>query len=113
MLTEAQKLQKQKELEKAQKDVMESIEKATNSPEDMKELLTFLSKYSNYSIKNRILLHRQGAKAVKSYKGWQDAGYQVQKGEKALKIWTPVVIKSFVSNGKKKSLKYATKQEKT
>ncbi|WP_025021566.1 ArdC-like ssDNA-binding domain-containing protein [Ligilactobacillus equi] len=112
MLTEAQKLQKQKELEKAQKDVMESIEKATNSPEDMKELLTFLSKYSNYSIKNRILLHRQGAKAVKSYKGWQDAGYQVQKGEKALKIWTPVVIKSFVSNGKKKSLKYATKQEK-
>src|SRR5699024_8077777 len=52
--------------------------------------------------------------AVGSYNFWKDKGFQVQKGEKALKVLVPnkTAPKFKTSEGKWKNMKYATEQEK-
>ena len=82
---------RQEDLKKTQEEMMQSIEKTTNDPKELVELLAFASKYNKqYSRHNRILLSLQGAKVVNSYKGWQDKGYHVKKGSSALKIYVPM-----------------------
>lgn len=104
---------RQEDLKKTQEEMMQSIEKTTNDPKELAKLLAFASKYNKqYSRHNRILLSLQGAKVVNSYKGWQDKGYNVKKGSSALKIYVPNTYKTFMKNGKKTSIRYATKEEK-
>src|SRR5699024_9304508 len=56
----------------------------------------------------------EGAQAVGSYNFWKDKGFQVQKGEKALKVLVPnkTAPKFKTDEGKWKNMKYATEQEK-
>lgn len=99
------------ELEKAQKEFMNEVEKYTDSMEDTFELLGFLSKFKKYSFKNRVMLHMNGVNAPDTYAGWKKRGYQVQKGAKAFSIWHPTVIKTFYHDGAKKALYQATAEE--
>jgi len=56
----------------------------------------------------------EGAQAVGSYNFWKEKGFQVQKGEKALKVLVPnkTAPKFKTAEGKWKNIKYATEQEK-
>lgn len=70
------------------------IEKQFNSPEEVKELMDFMSKFYKYSLNNTILIQNQfkGAEAVGSYAFWKEKGFQVQKGEKGIKILVPAKL---------------------
>lgn len=100
--------------------ITEEIDKQVNSyyetPEQMKEYLSFMAKFYNYSPKNTALIHSQfrGAKAVGSFKFWKDKGFSVKKGEKGIQVLVPnkTAPKFKDEKGKWKNIKYATEQEK-
>ena len=50
-----------------------------------------MMQFYQYSLRNTALIQGQfkGAQAVGSYKFWQEKGFQVQKGEKAIQILVP------------------------
>ncbi len=54
--------------------------------------LSFARGFTNYSVGNQILimLAKQDATAVAGYRAWQAKGYQVRRGEKAIRILGPV-----------------------
>lgn len=93
----------------------ENIKNYKTNPKDELELLKYISQFSKYSIKNTLLIQSQykGAWGVASYKQFKEKGYQVQKGEKALRIFAPKIQKGFIDeNNQFKFLKHATKQQK-
>lgn len=77
-------------IEKADK----KIEELFTSDEDLKEYLNFMGKFYNYSYRNSILMQQQfkGAIAVGSYAFWKSKGFQVNKGEKGIKILVPTKL---------------------
>ena len=87
------------------------------SPESIKEYLSFMSKFYNYSLNNSILIDNQfsGAVGVGSYAFWKEKSFQVNKGEKGIKILVPQIGKDKFKNEKNeiKSIDKATKDEKT
>lgn len=92
-----------------------NIKNYKTNPEDEKELLDFFAKFPDYSARNNTLLQTQykNAQGVKSYKEFQEEGYQVQKGEKALRILAPKIQKTFLDeNNEEKFLNQANKKEK-
>ncbi|ALX47660.1 LPD25 domain-containing protein [Lentibacillus amyloliquefaciens] len=114
---------KRKTLEQKKEEVKELTTKMNNaidyyfeSPEQMNELMAFMLKFYHYSPKNAALIRSQfeGAQAVGSYNFWKEKGFQVQKGEKALKVLVPnkTAPKFKTAEGKWKNMKYATEQEK-
>jgi hypothetical protein len=54
--------------------------------------LAFAQSFHNYSFGNQILimLHNADATAVAGYRAWQARGYQVRRGEQAIRILGPV-----------------------
>ncbi len=54
--------------------------------------LRFARGFTNYSFLNRLAIwsQREGATAVCGYRGWQAKGYQVRRGEKAIRILGPI-----------------------
>src|SRR5690625_1299847 len=108
--------QKREEIKKLTETMNESIEFYYETPEQMAEHLKFMMQFYYYSLRNTALIQSQfnGAQAVGSYKFWQEKGFQVQKGEKAIQILVPNKIqpKFKGDDGKWKGIKYATAQEK-
>jgi antirestriction protein ArdC len=53
------------------------------------------SRFHRYSMGNTLLIasQRPGATQVAGYKSWQKLGRQVRKGEKAIRILAPIVVK--------------------
>jgi len=102
------------------KSLIENTEKMINqyfeSPENIKEYLSFMSKFYNYSLNNSVLIENQfsGAIGVGSYAFFKEKSFQVNKGEKGIKILVPQIGKDkFKSEkGEIKSLDKATKDEK-
>ncbi len=94
----------------------QAIDSYFETPEQMKEYLSFMSKFYQYSPRNSALIHGQfrGAQAVGSFKFWQEKGFSVQKGEKGIKVLVPNKIppKFKDENGKWKNIKYATDKQK-
>ncbi|XZK79767.1 ImmA/IrrE family metallo-endopeptidase (plasmid) [Clostridium perfringens] len=92
------------------------IDKVFNSPEDIKEYLSFMSKFYNYSFKNSILIEEQfrGARAVGSFAFWKEKGYVVNKGEKGIKILVPTKLgdRFEAEDGTIKLVSKATEREK-
>lgn len=80
--------EKQKEIEELTDKMTEKINSYFLTEDALKEHLAFMSNFHNYSIRNMSLIDQQfmGAKAVGSFKFWQDKGVSVQKGEKGIKI---------------------------
>ncbi|WP_010529474.1 LPD25 domain-containing protein [Lentibacillus jeotgali] len=108
--------QKKEEVKDLTTKMNEAIDYYFESPEQMNELMAFMLKFYHYSPKNAALIRSQfeGAQAVGSYNFWKDKGFQVQKGEKALKVLVPnkTAPKFKTAEGKWKNMKYATEQEK-
>ncbi|WP_088051886.1 LPD25 domain-containing protein [Virgibacillus dakarensis] len=108
--------QKRQEVKRLTETMNQSIESYFETPEQMAEHLSFMMQFYQYSLRNTALIQSQfrGARAVGSYKFWQEKGLQVKKGEKAIKILVPNQTQSKFkdASGKWKSIKKATEQEK-
>lgn len=108
--------EKKKEVEQITEKMDSQIESYYETPEQMKEYLSFMSKFYNYSPNNIALIQGQfrGAEAVGSFKFWKEKGFSVQKGEKGITILAPnkTVPKYKNEEGKWKNIKYATVKEK-
>lgn len=107
---------KRKEVEELTKGMEEKVEQHFHSVEDLKDYLSFMGKFYQYSMSNTALIQEQffGAQAVGSFKFWKDKGFSVNKGEKGIKILVPnkTVPKFKDEKGKWKSINKATPQEK-
>lgn len=59
---------------------------------EWEQYLSFARGFHNYSFGNRLLImvQRPDATAVAGYRAWQAKGYQVRKGEKAIRVLGPV-----------------------
>ncbi|ARJ25796.1 hypothetical protein B7492_32695 (plasmid) [Bacillus mycoides] len=96
--------------------VLTDITKYYKSTEDMLELAEFMAKFSNYSPRNMQLISSQfiNAYACANFKTFKDAGFHVNKGEKAMKVFHPY-IKEYVRDPKTKlaiPLKNLTEEQK-
>ncbi|MGH2077673.1 ArdC-like ssDNA-binding domain-containing protein [Aerococcus urinaeequi] len=82
---------KQNAVEELTRKMNENIKNFKKDPKEELELLKYISQFNNYSIKNISLIRsqRNGAWGVASYKQFKEKGYQVQRGEKAIKILAP------------------------
>ncbi|MFW3505522.1 ArdC-like ssDNA-binding domain-containing protein [Aerococcus viridans] len=82
---------KQNAVEELTQKMNENIKNFKKDPKEELELLKYISQFNNYSIKNISLIRsqRNGALGVASYKQFKEKGYQVQRGEKAIKILAP------------------------
>ncbi|NJP38991.1 ImmA/IrrE family metallo-endopeptidase [Alkalicoccus luteus] len=89
--------EKKQEIDQLADDRNKQVENYFRSPEDLKEYLSFMSKFHNYSVRNSTLIQKQfqGANAVGSYAFWKKEGLQVQKGEKGISILVPAPFKTF------------------
>ncbi|QLK09379.1 hypothetical protein BMG_6154 (plasmid) [Priestia megaterium] len=108
--------EKRKEIESLTKDMEKRMEQHFHSPEDLKEYLSFMGKFHQYSLSNTQLIQQQfmGAQAVGSFAFWKEKGFSVNKGEKGIKILVPnkTVPRFQDEKGEWKSIKKATPQEK-
>lgn len=80
----------QKDLKGIEEHIKSGIANYLDS-ETFKNYLDFALQFRQYSYRNKILIQSQNPKAslVAGYRAWQDKGRQVQRGEKALKIFVP------------------------
>lgn len=71
--------------------IQKTIAEYQDDPEQIVELLEFKSKFYNYSIRNCLLIRKQNPYAtfVASYSRWQELGFPVKRGSKAIKILAP------------------------
>lgn len=88
---------KKKQIDVLTDQLNKSISEYKKSPEEHIKLLRYLTQFKNYSIRNTMLIAGQyeGAYGVKSYKEFQNDGYQVRKGQKAIKIMAPKIEKLY------------------
>lgn len=107
---------KEKEVNNLLEKANEGIEKCFTSPEYFKELISYMSKFYNYSFRNTFLIQEQfkGALAVGSYAFWKEKGFTVNKGEKGIKILVPNRLSDYFINSKGEEVKLskATPEEK-
>ena len=110
------KQQTQKELvDELTNKMNESIKNYKNDPSEELKFLDFISRFNNYSVRNISLIQNQfgNAVGVASYKQHKENGYQVQKGEKAIRILAPKFQKMFQDNDRQwKYLNQATTAQK-
>lgn len=109
------KLTQKERIEQLTEQMNENVSKFKTDPKEQIELSKYLSRFYNYSTRNILLIRGQyeGAIGVASYKQHQKDGYQVQKGEKAIRILAPKMAKKFQDEqGKWKFMNQATKEEK-
>ncbi|MCH3972380.1 MAG: YodL domain-containing protein [Oscillospiraceae bacterium] len=106
------------------KELKDTLNKALQSyqqhPEQIAELLSFRSKFYNYSLRNAELIQKQnnGATFVASFNDWKEKGFTVNKGQHGIKIFVPTllsVFKALDENGNEylKRVTQATPAEKT
>lgn len=116
MFKRKSKEEKENEVKKLIEDSEKKIDEYFNSPESIKEYLSFMSKFYNYSINNTLLIESQfsGANAVGSFAFWKEKGFSVNKGEKGIKILVPNKGKDKFEDekGEIKTLDKATDEEK-
>lgn len=110
------KQQTQKELvDELTNKMNESIKNYKNDPSEELKFLDFISRFNNYSVRNISLIQNQfgNAVGVASYKQHKENGYQVQKGEKAIRILAPKFQKMFQDDDRQwKFLSQATANQK-
>ena len=84
--------QRKKEVDNLLYDLKEGVVGSISS-DQFKEYLKTVQKFHKYSSKNALLIRQQCPKAsvVASYGTWTDLGYQVNKGEKGIKILCPII----------------------
>lgn len=108
--------EKENEVKALIENAEKKIDEYFDSPESIKEYLSFMSKFYNYSVNNTILIDKQfsGATAVGSFAFWKEKGFNVNKGEKGIRILVPNKGKDRFENekGEIKTVDKATDEEK-
>lgn len=98
-----------KQLEKASRKnekVRELFEKLKHGVQEvfnrgrLQELLRFQAKFHKYSFNNTLLIltQRPNATLVAGYNTWKKMGRHVKKGERAIKIFAPLIVKETREN---------------
>ncbi len=79
------------------------------------DYLEFCSKFYNYSFSNTVLIWCQfpEAERVAGFRRWNEFGYRIKKGSKAIRILAPRHYKYIIENGKKITFKNMTKEQKS
>lgn len=93
---------------------LEAVEKFTKSPESIKELMDFMSKFPERSFRNQVLIQKQfpGAQACLGRAALKKNQIFIRKGEKGNKIFVRKTVKGFYD--KKRGFVreiYATKED--
>ncbi|RFB09386.1 ImmA/IrrE family metallo-endopeptidase [Bacillus sp. OE] len=98
------------------KKMEKSVEGYFRTPGDLKEYLSFMAKFYQYSPSNISLIQSQfeGASAVGSFSFWKEKGFAVKKGEKGIQILVPnrTVAKFKDKEGTWKTITKASEEEK-
>ncbi|OSX91295.1 hypothetical protein BTJ45_03284 [Bacillus mycoides] len=98
------------------KKMEKSIEGYFRTPGDLKDYLSFMAKFYQYSPSNISLIQSQfeGASAVGSFSFWKEKGFAVKKGEKGIQILVPnrTVAKFKDKEGTWKTVTKANEEEK-
>ncbi|QWI41123.1 LPD25 domain-containing protein [Bacillus mycoides] len=98
------------------KKMEKSIEGYFRTPGDLKDYLSFMAKFYQYSPSNISLIQSQfqGANAVGSFSFWKEKGFPVKKGEKGIKILVPnrTIAKFKDKEGTWKTVTKASEEEK-
>lgn len=79
---------------------VQQIRSYNDDPQELKKLLDFTAKGLQYSARNTLLIYGQknDATLIKGYNQWKEAGIQVNKGEKGIRIFGhPVETKTIVT----------------
>lgn len=105
---------KKQKVNDLQNELQQIIKSFSEDPNEIVDLLIFANKFSNYSIRNVMLIKKQRKNAcyVASFSKLKQLGYMVNKGEKAIKIFAPSVKKCVKLDGKLKYLTELSDEEK-
>lgn len=92
--TIAERDERKEKLDAAHAELVESIA-ALVSGEDWQSALDVAARFHRYSPSNcfLILCQRPDATRVAGYRKWQEFGRQVRKGEKAIRIFAPIMVR--------------------
>ncbi|UUV17570.1 ArdC family protein [Fusobacteria bacterium ZRK30] len=85
-----------KQMDELKRNIEDKIQNFMSDSEELKKFISFRRKhFYSYSLNNTLLIYRQmpGATFVTGYKKWQELGYTVKKGAKALAIMIPMIKK--------------------
>lgn len=90
-------IEKQKQLKKMTTEALESLceNLEAGKSDELVNYLDVMSRFPAYSFRNLLLILSQkpDAKKVMGFKSWRQLGRNVNKGEKAIRIWAPMTIK--------------------
>lgn len=108
--------QRKEKIKELASQIDEAVKNYTLDPGALYELFLFKQQFHSYSMNNVILIYlqREGALQVAPFSKWKEQGYNVRKGEHALKIFAPCLT-SFVYDKDKNViclLKRATPEQK-
>lgn len=95
---------------------LESVENFTKSPESMKELMDFMSKFPERSFRNQVLIQKQfpGAQACLGRAALKTHNIFIKKGEKGNKIFVRKTVKGFYDKNRGFVREaYATKEDRS
>jgi hypothetical protein len=79
------------------------------------DYLEFCSKFYSYSFSNTVLIWFQlpKAKRVAGFKKWNELGYKIKKGSKAIRILAPGTYKYIIEDNKKITFRNMTAEQKS
>ena len=85
-----------KQMDELKGNIEDKIQNFISDSDELNKFISFRRKhFYNYSLNNSLLIYKQmpGATFVTGYKKWQELGYKVKKGSKALSIMIPMIRK--------------------
>lgn len=83
-------------IEELKEGIDEKIKDFLENSQELKDFIEFRkNNFYEYSIRNNILIYKQDKTAtmVAGFKKWQELGYNIKKGAKAIKILVPLISK--------------------
>lgn len=89
------------QIDSLKSDINDKIKCFLNDSQELKDFINFRNKnFYHYSIRNNVLIYRQDktASIIASFKRWQELGYNIKKGAKAIKILVPLISKRKVED---------------
>lgn len=96
------------------RNIAEMLDALEKEPERIADFLEFGSRFYRYSLKNNLLIYRENPQAVycQSFSAWNDAGYQVKRGAKGIKVYVPYQATLLKIDGNLVPLEQASQEEK-
>lgn len=90
------------EVKSLSQQALDAVKKHTHSPEDVKELLNFMSRFPERSFRNQLLIEEQfpGATACLGRAALKKEGIYIKKGEQGNKIFVRKSVKGFYDKGR-------------